>query len=96
MTRKDEIKNSIRKVLKSYFQDQPFFAFIFGSQANSKQLMHADIDIGLENVEISPKELFLLKLELEDLDILYPIDLVDFEHCSEEFKNIARQNIEPL
>ena len=96
MTRKEEIRNSIKQVLKRHLGKDSFSAFIFGSQANKKQLIHADIDIGIEKEEISPKELFLIKQELEALDILYPIDLVDFEHCSNEFRKIARQNVEPL
>lgn len=96
MTRKEEIKLDIKKVLIAHLSEHRLQAFIFGSQANRKELLPADIDVGIEYQGLSKQELMLLTQELEELNILYPIDLVDFSTCSDHFKKVALRNIEFL
>jgi predicted nucleotidyltransferase len=57
----------------------------------------SDIDIGIEASEPIPlATLAMIKNDLEECNIIYKLDLVDFKRVSEEFKNFALKNIEPI
>ena len=96
MTRKEEIKLMIRKVVSSHLSGD-YDLFIFGSQAGLSELKRADIDVGIEAArQLTLYEESIIWNELEDLPTLYNFDLVDFKKTEESFKKIALQNIEKL
>ena len=85
-----QIKDLVLDMLK----DQKTKVFIFGSRAYGDNTNTSDIDIGLlPYEEIEPKKITLLKEKLEDLNVPYKVEIVDFNEVSEEFKNEALKKI---
>ena len=87
----------IKEVLEKNFSGIPYCTFVFGSQANKALLKRSDIDVGIiaEN-KITPQQLSKISAEIEDLPMLYKVDLVNFEDTDSGFRAIAIQNIELL
>jgi hypothetical protein len=97
MSRRDEIKALLRGVLREHLAEVPHRAFLFGSQANQTELKRADFDVGLlPEVPIPEPVMSRLLAAIEDLPMLYPVDVVDFSRVRASFRQIALQNTEPL
>jgi predicted nucleotidyltransferase len=96
MTRKEEIKLMIKKVVASHLSGE-YKIFLFGSQAGLAELKRADIDVGVEAERpLTNSEEMLIWIDLEDLPTLYKFDLVDFKKVDLGFKKVALSNIEIL
>lgn len=97
MDRREQILYWINDAVNSVLSDRQYKLFIFGSQANLKALKNSDIDIGIESAELLEDSL-LTKIwsRLEDLPTLYTFDLIDFNRVDDNFKKIAKKNIELL
>lgn len=77
----------IRLFLINELNNDNVSIFIFGSRARKDSNIHSDIDIGIIPKHGFKKEkLALLKEKIENLNIPYKVDLVDFSNVSEEFK----------
>ena len=97
MNRKEQIIFWINKILKKNLAGLNYRAFIFGSQANLTELKRADIDVGLIGEEaISPQHFAIIIKEIENLPMLYKVDLVNFNEVSDGFKTVALKNVEWL
>lgn len=95
--RRSQIKQWLKNVLEDNLQGINYRAFIFGSQANLPHLRRSDIDVGILATQDIPVKYFArINDMLEELPMLYKIDLVDFNEVDEKFKDIAMQNIEWL
>ncbi len=95
MERREQIIFWINEILKKNLTGLNYRAFIFGSQANLTELKRSDIDVGLiGNEQILPQHLATINEEIENLPMLYKIDLVDFNEVDERFKTIALKNAE--
>jgi|BarGraIncu00222A_1022003.scaffolds.fasta_scaffold167200_2 predicted nucleotidyltransferase len=96
MTRKEEIKSMIRKVVAGHLSGN-YSVFLFGSQVGLPELKRADIDVGIDAKRpLTNLEESLIWTELEDMPTLYKFDLVDFQKSDDSFKNIALKNIEMI
>lgn len=74
-----------------------YIAFVFGSQANKKNLTRSDIDIGLMSDDpITSIQLTNITADIDALPMLYRIDVVNFNEVDEQFKLIALNNVEYL
>ena len=95
--RRAQIKQWVKEVLESNLNGISYRAFIFGSQANQSDLKRSDIDVGiLADNEIPDINMFKISSAIEDLPMLYKIDLVDFKQVSDKFRSVALQNVEWL
>jgi len=95
--RRSEIKQWLAEVLSNNLKDISYRAFIFGSQANQLDMLRADIDLGiLSDHTIPSKYLMRINDAIEELPILYKIDLVDFANVDDRFKAAALKNVEWL
>ncbi|WP_018248940.1 nucleotidyltransferase domain-containing protein [Orenia marismortui] len=85
----EAIVNKIKKV------DKIEEAVIFGSRARGDYSRSSDIDIAVYAEDISDMELNLLRDSLEQLDIIYKIDLVDVKSLTKEglIKNIEEEGV---
>ncbi len=91
-----QVASRIKAIISKHLSPQDRI-FIFGSHATGTARKWSDIDVGLSSP--FPLKLNLLAHideELEDSDIPYKVDVVDFNRVSEEFKNIALQKTIPL
>lgn len=91
----DEFKKTISKVVFNYLDPKSYKLFVFGSRATGRGSDNSDIDIGIEGPRAIPGH---LKLEIEEaidkLNVLYPIDLVDFKAVSNVFYKNAKSHVE--
>ncbi|MDP3244669.1 MAG: nucleotidyltransferase domain-containing protein [bacterium] len=71
--------------------------FFFGSRVTGKGDEKSDIDVGIEGKDkIAAKTMSKMKEEIENLSILYKIELVDFRKVSSDFKKVALKKIERI
>ncbi|MGZ3778707.1 MAG: nucleotidyltransferase domain-containing protein [Mucilaginibacter sp.] len=97
MKRREQILLWIKQVLDKNLSGISYSAFIFGSQANRTSLIRSDIDIGIvADAEITSWQLSKIIGDIEQLPMLYKIDLVDFREVDDKFKSVALQNTERL
>jgi predicted nucleotidyltransferase len=95
--RRQQIKQWLKEVLEDNLRDISYRAFIFGSQANKTELSRSDIDVGiLSDHAISAINFVRISNAIEDLPMLYKIDLVDFHNVEDNFKVVALKNVEWL
>jgi predicted nucleotidyltransferase len=92
-----KLNRKILNIFSRYINLTDFRIFYFGSRLNEKCDDRADIDIGIEGKnEISFLTLTQIRSDIEELPILYKIDVVDFNKTSPEFKKVALQKIEVI
>jgi hypothetical protein len=85
---KKKYQKNIVEIIKKHIQKNGKI-FIFGSSVNKKDF--ADVDVGIENVEIKPKEMNDMMEDFEESNIPYKIDLVDFSKVDKNFKNKVKE-----
>lgn len=77
--------------------DTPFKLILFGSRASSDYDPRSDIDIGIiSDSQIKSGVMIGIRDELDDIPTLLKIDLVDFNRVSDEFRNVAMQNVQEI
>ncbi len=97
MERRKQLMGWLKQILDKNLSRFAFNAFIFGSQANLPVLKRADIDIGIIADQKIPTHLMArISADIEELPMLFNIDLVDFYEVDDRFRSIALQNIEQL
>ncbi|MBD1392339.1 nucleotidyltransferase domain-containing protein [Mucilaginibacter glaciei] len=97
MERKAQIKDWLKQILDIYLSGVKYQAFLFGSQANLDILKRADIDLGIwAEKPIDNAVLVQITNSIEDLPMLFKVDLVDFSQVNDVFKNVALSNMEVL
>lgn len=83
----------IAKTIHQHLDLNKTKAFIFGSRATNKFQKFSDIDIGLLSKKALPFEtVSTIKETIEESDIPYLIDIVDFKHTSKKFRLVALKN----
>ena len=89
--------NKVKKILSRRLDFKKYKIFVFGSRAEATARKFSDVDIGIEGKESLPAKIKIeLEEDLEDSDIPYTVDLVDFTKVSEKFKTIAKKSIKLL
>jgi predicted nucleotidyltransferase len=97
MERRQQILLWIKEVLDKNLSGISYHAFVFGSQANKMSLSRSDIDVGItSNDAITSLQLSNIYADIEELPMLYKIDLVDFKEVDDQFKSVALKNVEIL
>lgn len=78
----DELKNENVKI------------FLFGSRAKGDNYQASDVDIGLIPCnDLDEFKISLLKEKIENSSIPYKVQVVNFNHVSEDFKKEALKDI---
>lgn len=84
-----QLQASIYKIIRGYL-DESYRIFFFGSRVEGTHDEHSDIDIGIEGPEKIPHStLAKIQESVNELPILYSIDMVDFKRVSPDFKEVA-------
>lgn len=95
--RRAQIKQWLKAIFEENLQDISYRAFIFGSQANKTDLSRSDIDVGILADSGIPANCWIkISNAIEELPMLYKIDLVDFMEVDGKFKSVALKNVEWL
>lgn len=92
-----KLKKQIRKIVGGYLPLESYHLFFFGSRVTGQGDEKSDIDIGIEGPkDVPPEAMSAIREELEQLAILYKIELVDFKRVSPDFRKIALKKIERI
>lgn len=86
----------IKNIIDKYINPVENKVFVFGSRSNNKASKFSDIDIGIEGNRLIPEIYFSIQGDLEESDLPYKVDLVEFLNVSDEFKKVAKSKIIPI
>ena len=89
----DEQLNILKNILKKYFSSQEIR--VFGSRYKHTNNKFSDIDVvivGQEKIDISTFS--KVKEELQESDLKYRVDLLDWNIISDEFKKVIEEGYE--
>lgn len=85
-----KLKDLVLRALK----DEKVKIIVFGSRVRGDSCNTSDVDIGLiPDGEIDKKKLLMLKEKIEDLNIPYKVEIVDFSQTAESFKKEAMKEV---
>lgn len=91
------LKEKILEVLGRHIKLSDYRVFVFGSRVSGGGSERSDIDLGIQGADPLPIDVLGdIQEELEDLDILYKIDIVDFAAASDRFRQAALQRTETI
>lgn len=88
-----QLEKQVAERLKAFFEPFDFIdkVVIFGSRAKHNANPKSDIDLCIYSLEMSDAQFSKLKLSLDELPILYKIDVVHFEKSNEALReNVSR------
>jgi predicted nucleotidyltransferase len=92
-----KLKKEILGIIQKYLPLDGCKVFFFGSRVTAAGDEHSDIDIGIEASEkIDFATIAKIREDIENLPVLYKIELVDFKQVSDDFRKVALQKVEPL
>jgi uncharacterized protein len=94
-TRKTEEK--IKDIIFRFLDSKEYEVFIFGSRVKGKAKKYSDYDIGIKGKKAVPGYILtMIEEALEESDLPYKVDIVDFSLVSPEFSQIALSKIKKL
>ena len=90
----DKYLNQLKDIVLDELKNEPVKIFVFGSRARGDFRLGSDVDIGL----ISQKKAYsnrvsFLREKIENSNIPYKVDIVNFEEVSEDFRQKALEKI---
>lgn len=91
------LTKKLRLIFQKHLPSGKYRVFYFGSRVTGQNSEKSDIDIGvLGPLPIEDRKMRLIREEIENLPLLYKIDIVDFHLVSLRFRNRALSNIEQI
>ena len=85
----------LKKIVLDELKSQNIKIFMFGSRARRDNYIGSDVDIGLiPEGKIDSSKISLLKEKIDNSNIPYKVQIVNFKEVSERFKNEAMKDIE--
>ncbi len=83
-------EKEIKKIIFSFLNPKEHQAFVFGSRTTGKAKKYSDYDIGIRGKKpVASNTMILIEEALEESDLPYKIDIVDFSLVSVDFKKVA-------
>lgn len=93
----EKLKKDVLGIIAKYLDTLEYKAFFFGSRASGKGNQYSDIDIGIKGPQEIPYEIMArIKEDIENLPILYKIEIIDFNKVSPDFQEVALSHQEYL
>lgn len=87
----------IKDIVRKHLPSTEYKAFLFGSRVAGNHRKFSDVDLGILGNKPIPSDVFFnLQQDLEDSDIPYIVELLDFSSVAESFKSKALTNTIPL
>ena len=82
--------NKLKEVFLEFFKDEDVKVVLFGSRARGEFVNTSDVDVGIiMGNGADRKKLTLLREYIDELNVPYKVEIVDFSTVSEEFKKAA-------
>ena len=85
------MKDHHLEIIKNILQKYDYSFYVFGSRITDKAKEFSDLDL-LYFDEISDSTLVILEEEFENSNLPYKVDLIDYNQCDDDFKNIIGEN----
>jgi len=86
----EKLKKDILDIVGKYLDILEYKVFFFGSRVIGFGNERSDIDIGIEGPREIPYEIMAkIKDEIDNLPILYKIEIVDFANVSPDFYKVV-------
>ena len=92
-------EQEIRDIIFQFLNPKEYQVFIFGSRASNKARRYSDYDIGIwskNKKPLSSRVKILIEDALEESDLPYKVDIVDFSLVSSGFRKVALSKIKEL
>jgi len=90
-------EDTIREIMFRFLDPEKYRVFIFGSRASEKHSKYSDYDIGIDGEKSLPSETkILIEEAMEESDLPYKVDIVDFSLVSDNFKKTALSSVTEL
>lgn len=87
----EKYKKKLIEIIEKYISDSKIY--LFGSRAKGRHRETSDVDISIDaGKELSSNLLYKIKDEIEESNIPYFVDVVDFNYVSDEMKNQILKN----
>jgi len=87
----------MKTIIANYIDLQKYRLFLFGSRAEGTHRKFSDYDIGvLGPKKVPARALALMSADLDDSDIPYRVDVIDFQSISESFRRVAMKEVKYL
>ena len=84
----------IKELVLDYLKDEEVKIVLFGSRARKDSSIFSDVDIGVMSYgKLDETRLILLREKVENLNIPYKVEIVNFSEVSPEFKEEALREI---
>ncbi|KKQ66187.1 MAG: hypothetical protein A3F95_02755 [Candidatus Nealsonbacteria bacterium RIFCSPLOWO2_12_FULL_39_31] len=92
-----KLKKEILEIVGKRLDLKKYKVFFFGSRVSGDNFPKSDIDIGIEGLNPIPFETISeIKEKIDNLPILYRIDIIDFQNVDKDFYEVAKQHIEAI
>jgi predicted nucleotidyltransferase len=93
----EESLKFIRKTIYKHLPKEEYEVFVFGSRADGTAEKWSDIDVGIRGRKAaSGLVLENMREELEESDIPYKVEVVDFAKVPDKFRNFALKEVVKL
>lgn len=80
----------IKQTVTGFFKDDDVRIILFGSRARNDNCRTSDVDIGIISPgKVDIKKITLLREKIDNLNIPFKIEIVNFSEVSEDFKEEA-------
>jgi predicted nucleotidyltransferase len=84
----------IKELVLDFLKDEEVKIVLFGSRARKDSSIFSDVDIGVMPYgKLDETRLILLREKVENLNIPYKVEIVNFSEVSPEFKEEASRDI---
>jgi predicted nucleotidyltransferase len=94
MATEEDYINLLKDLILNLIDRENYAVFIFGGRARGRTGKAVDIDIGfLGNGPLAKDHLADIYYAIEESEIPYKVDLVDFYSVDQQFRNIALSEI---
>jgi len=91
----NRLEQLIKNMLAKHLSLGDYKVFFFGSRVRGNNWIRSDIDLGIEGKRPLPLKIkSAIEEEIENLPVLYKMDLVDFKSVSPSFIKNAKQWVE--
>ncbi len=86
----------IKTIIRTYLPDQSYRLFLFGSRVAGYAKPYSDFDIGIAGPRVPQITIGTIKDALEESNLPYKVDVVDFTDVSDTFRVHAEKYSQTL
>jgi predicted nucleotidyltransferase len=83
------------KIVENILKKYPYSFFVFGSRITAKARTFSDLDLCFFE-DIPTKIQIQIEEDFEESDLPYKVDIVNWQSCNQELKNVISKNMKCL